>query len=83
MYIDYLQSNDPITPAEFEEIWNGLEKDIIKVREALSSDLQDLIFMVEYQNTPEIYAAEQDPEIVDLLRLSCPPSTPGTWSLVL
>lgn len=35
-YIDYLQSNDPITPTEFEEIWNALAKDVIKVSEVLS-----------------------------------------------
>ena len=27
----YLQANDPITPGAFEVIWNGLDKDTIKV----------------------------------------------------
>ncbi|KJA13778.1 hypothetical protein HYPSUDRAFT_209259 [Hypholoma sublateritium FD-334 SS-4] len=35
-YIDYLQSNDPITPTEFEEIWNALAKDVIKKYNQLS-----------------------------------------------
>ena len=49
-YIEYLQTNDPITPAAFELIWSELPKEIVKVSPEIN--LVKVVNQILHRNTP-------------------------------
>ncbi len=47
-YIDYLQTNEPITPAAFEVIWSELPKEIVKV--SIEINLMKIVIEILHRN---------------------------------